>query len=285
MNSKTPRTYAVLGGTGKAGRGVVRNLLEKTDGDVRIYVRSMEKLLSLFPTVASNPRISVFHGDVTDTGVMIGCLRGRDVIFFTLGENDNRKGVSVIEDGARTVLAALKILSDADGWTPPRLILLSSSTWNEKFSAARPKIIDNMIKTAFNHPYADLRRGQTLLVESELCNTLLVQPGGLVQDIATGYEISTETGGLAFLPCDTRLGLLTEGVHLACTYEDLAAAFVELANNAAYEKVEAVGVSSMNGDNYARHAPTLFATILRGLFAQYIPGFWTVHDAIFRWTG
>jgi nucleoside-diphosphate-sugar epimerase len=203
MGSNTTRTYIVLGGTGKAGRGVVRNVLDKTNANVRIYVRSMDKLLTLFPTLASNPRVSIFHGVVTDTGVMIECLRGGDIIFFTLGENDNRKGVSVIEDGAITILTALRILSHADEWKPPRLIMLSSSTWNEKFSAARPRIVDKMIKTAFTHPYADLRRGQALLKESTLCSTLLVQPGGLVQDVANGYKISTETGGLSRLPDTT----------------------------------------------------------------------------------
>jgi hypothetical protein len=78
---------------------------------------------------------------------------------------------------------------------------------------------------------------------------------------------------------------LTEAVRLACTYEDLANAFVELATNRTYDKVEAVGVSSANGDDYARYAPTLFSTIFRGLFAQYIPGFWTIHDMSFRWSG
>jgi oxidoreductase AflX len=160
--------------------------------------------------------------------------------------------------------------------------MLSSSTWDKKFSVARPRIVDNMIKTAFTHPYEDLRRGQALLKESTLCNTLLVQPGGLVQDSANGYEISTETGGLSHLPNTAPWNPLTEAVRLACTYEDLADAFVELATNPAYDKVGAVGASNANGDDYARYAPILFSMIFRGVLAKYIPAFWTIHDTLFR---
>jgi hypothetical protein len=74
----------------------------------------MDRLLTWFPTIASNPTVSIFHRGVTDKGVIIGCLLGGDIIFFALGENDNREDVSVIEDGARTILAALKILGHAD---------------------------------------------------------------------------------------------------------------------------------------------------------------------------
>jgi hypothetical protein len=201
---------------------------------------------------------------------MTKCLSGASTIIFTLGDNDNRRGITVIENGSRTVLSALQTLSEQSVgrvWKKPRLIMLSSSTWNPRFAAARPALVHLMIKTAFSHPYADLLRGQALFLNSpSLCNPLLVQPGGLVQDVASGYEISTES------------------VRLSATYADLAAAFVELATIPAYDDLSAVGVSSRAGDNAARYGPLLGYWIAKGLCAQYVPGFWPVHDALVSWT-
>ena len=264
-------TIAVLGATGKTGRGIVKELLANTSANVNIYVRSLRKLAGLFPDISSNPRISVFEGSIQDADLMTKCLSGASTIIFTLGENDNRRGVTVIEDGARTVLSALQTLSEHLGdrdWKKPRVILLSSSTWNPRFAAARPALVHLAIKTAFTHPYADLCKGQALFLEStSLCNPLLVQPGGLVQDVASGYEISTET------------------VRLACSYADLATGFVELATTPAYDALNAVGISSRDGDNYLRHQPLLAFWIVKGLCAQFIPGFWPVYDTMASWTG
>lgn len=259
-------TFAVLGATGKTGRGVVEELLAKTDVKVHVYVRSMGKLLGLFPDIVSNDRVKVFQGSIRDAALMTKCLAGATTIIFTLGDNDNRP-VSVIEDGAKTVLSALQTLSecslDGQSWKTPRLIMLSSSTWNPRFAAARPPMVHWAIKTAFTLPYADLRRGQALFLESpSLCRTLLVQPGGLIQDEPSGYEISTEA------------------VRLAATYPDLAAAFVELATVPAYDNLDAVGVSSKGGDNYPKYGPILGFWVVKGLCAQYIPGFWSVYDAV-----
>lgn len=253
----------VLGATGKTGRGIVKELLAKTDCNINIYVRSLEKLLGIFPHISSNDRVSIFEGSIKDAGLMTRCLAGASTIFFTLGDNDN-KPISVIEDSAKTVLSALRTLSESSEyqpWEKPRLIMLSSSTWNPRFAAARPAVVHWAIKTAFHHPYTDLLKGQALFTESSLCNTLLVQPGAIMQDDPSGHEISTES------------------VRLTATYADLAAAFVELATVPAYNELSAVGVSSRAGDNPLKYGPLMGYWIIKGLCAQYIPGFWLMYDA------
>ena len=262
-------TIAVLGATGKTGRGVIQELLAKTDIGIHVYVRSSSKLLGLFPGIASNKRVSIFEGSLRDAELMTKCLSGASTIIFTLGDNDNRPGITVIEDGAKTVLSALQTLSElSDGqqWQKPRLIMLSSSTWNPRFAAARPVVLHWIIRTAFSHPYADLLRGQALFQETpSLCKPLLVQPGGLVQNVPSGHEISTES------------------VRLSATYADLSNAIVELATMPGYEELSAVGVSSRGGDNYPRYMPLLGFWMLKGLCAQYIPGFWPVYDTVASW--
>ena len=254
-------TIAILGATGKTGRGIVQHILAKEDWNLRIYVRSRSKLLDLFPDLLASSRVFIFEGALQNTENMTNCLDGAQRIVFTLGENENIPGVSVIEDGVKSVLAALARLRTASReWHSPRIVFLSSSTWNPRFAAARPVLIHWLIKNAFIYPYADLVRGQNRLLDNpDLVNVLLVQPGGLVEDKPSGHEISVES------------------VRLATTYADLASAFVDLACTRDYDAVHAVGVSSKGGDNGLRYGPTLGGKIIKGICATYIPGFWTAY--------
>ncbi|KIX94740.1 uncharacterized protein Z520_09430 [Fonsecaea multimorphosa CBS 102226] len=260
------QTIAILGATGKTGREVLQRLLHRQDVNIQIYVRSTSKLVALFPSLPSNPRVSIFQGPLGDVENMRKCLNGAEQIVFTLGENDNLPGVSVIEDGARTVVAALEALRDdqVGDWRRPRVLLLSSATWNPTLAAVRPALIHWAIKTAFVHPYADLRRGQEVFLTaaaaaSSLVSVLLVQPNGLIEDEPSGHEISVDHA------------------TFSVTYGDLGAAFVDLACMREFDDLPAVGVSSKNGDNGLKYGPILGYRIVRGLCATYIPGFWHMH--------
>ncbi|OQV05677.1 hypothetical protein CLAIMM_10373 [Cladophialophora immunda] len=193
------------------------------------------------------------------------CLNGAQQIIFTLGENDNLPGVSVIEDGAKTVIAALEALREdqKQDWLRPRVLLLSSATWNPTLAAVRPALVHWAIKTAFVHPYADLRRGQAVFLASpSLASVLLVQPNGLIDDEPSGHEISVDRASLTV------------------TYGDLGAAFVDLACMTEFDDLPAVGVSSRNGDNGLKYGPILGYRIIRGLCATYVPGFWYMHGFV-----
>ncbi|EXJ66426.1 uncharacterized protein A1O5_10578 [Cladophialophora psammophila CBS 110553] len=257
-------TIAILGATGKTGREVLQRLLPLQDVNIRIYVRSATKLVDLFPSLPSHPRVSIFQGPLGDVENMCKCLNGAERVVFTLGENDNRPGVSVIEDGARTVIAALEALrGDKQDWQRPRVLLLSSATWNPTLAAVRPAVIHWAIKTAFVHPYADLRRGQAVfLAASPLVSVVLVQPNGLIEDEPSGHEINIDRA------------------TLTVTYGDLGAAFVDLACDREFDALPAVGVSSKNGDNGLKYGPILGYRIIRGLCATYIPGFWHMHKLV-----
>lgn len=258
-------TVAILGATGKTGREVLDRLLLKQDVKLRLYVRSRSKLEALFPSLLSNPRVAIFQGPLSDVDNMSRCLDGAQRIVFTIGENDNLPGVSVIEDASRTVIAALNALHETHtrmlgDWQRPRLLFLSSATWNPTLSATRPALVHWAIKTAFCHPYADLLRGQACFLEDpSLVNLVLVQPNGLVEDEPSGHSFSLER------------------ISLSVTYGDLGAAFVDLACRREYEDLSWVGVSSEGGDDSLKYGPILAYTILRGLCATFVPGFWTIH--------
>ena len=137
------KNIAVLGGTGKTGREVIKDLLAK-DGSfthLAIYVRSKPKLLGLFPHINSYPRVEIYEGSITDTKNMMECLSDAEIIICTIGENENLPGIRVIQDAATSIIAALDTLSQkAEQWKPPRLLLLSSSTWNERFGRSKASL-------------------------------------------------------------------------------------------------------------------------------------------------
>lgn len=257
-------TVAVVGSTGKTGRQVVSRLLPLEDIRLHLYVRSRSKLVGLFPSILSNPRVSIYEAPLVDVTNMSNCLKGTQRIIFTLGENDNIPGTRVLQDGAKTIMDALARLKETTlEYVPPRIIVLSSSTWNEKFAAARPRLLHWAIKNAFVYAYADLRQAHTyLLADPSLASVLLVQPGALVDNPPTGHEISTES----IRPC--------------ATYGDLASGLVEFTLHNEYDKISAVGVSSKDGDDGAKYGPSMVYMIVRGLCATFVPGFWTMN----HWT-
>lgn len=260
---------ALLGATGHTGRLVLRNLL--TSGynqmELHIYVRSKEKLIALFPDILSDTRVTIFQGNIQDDGLMQRCLSGVSTIICTLGENENIPGIRVMQDFARSALEALKSLKDnSSHWKLPRLILLSSATWNKRFADSRPAILHWMIRNAFAQSYEDLVKAQELLKASpSLLSMLLVQPNALVDEAASGCEISTDFA------------------YMAVSYEDLADGFVKLASDPMYTDIDAVGVSSRSAENGLRYFPFVFSKVLRGLMFQFIPGYCRAEYAIYQW--
>lgn len=263
-----PRRFALLGATGHTGRLVLQKLLESgmDDLEVHVYVRSLQKLEALFPSIQTDQRVTIFQGNINDHILMRNCIKGAENIICTLGENENIPGVRVLQDFAHTLLWALESLKrEAMQWIRPRLLLLSSATWNPGFAATRPALLHWMIRNAFARPYDDLLKAQELLLATPTTlSVLLVQPNALVKEKASGCDISTEFA------------------RVAVSYEDLAEGFVRLATLQAYATVTAVGVSSRKAENSLRYLPFVLGKVFRGLLFQYIPGYWRAEYAMYN---
>ncbi|GKT49585.1 monooxygenase mdpK [Colletotrichum spaethianum] len=260
--STTNRTLAIFGATGRTGSETIKALLAKPNNPftMRIFVRSRDKLISMFPQFKADRNVKIIEGQVTDVSCVRNCLEGADTIICALGDNDNKPTIRVLEDATRSIVTALKQLkSDAGGeWRRPRFILLSSATWNKRFEAKTPVVVRWLIKNAFYYPYADLLKAhETLQAEPELIKLLLVQPPAIIEEEASGYTISAESVGLAV------------------SYGDLGAAFAELATEKAYEDIAAVGVTSgLAKEGFPRYGTEVLYRVIRGLMASFIPGFW-----------
>ncbi|KAG9545913.1 NAD(P)-binding protein, partial [Aureobasidium melanogenum] len=193
-----PQRVALLGATGQTGQAVLNDLLNR-DIDINIYVRSKPKLIDQFPTLSSSPKAHIFSGEISDSTLIRNLLTNVDTIIFTLGWNENRRGPTIIEDGARAVVKALRELahnSTNEQKQPPRLIFLSSVTWNERLNGENPPMSIRMVRLAFYWPYQDLLAGQRLLLsEPELVKVTLIQPPALIEEEASGYDISIDNAG------------------------------------------------------------------------------------------
>ncbi|KAH7141803.1 hypothetical protein EDB81DRAFT_899108 [Dactylonectria macrodidyma] len=263
-----PKRIAIFGATGGTGSATIRSFMNRQDfgnssSELRLMVRSKSKLFRLIPELASFSNVHVREGQLTDTPTVRDCLRGADVIICAVGENENLPGCHPIQDIAKSIVDGLNDLksSCSEEWRRPRLILLSSSTWNDRFAAQEPAVILWLLKTAFYHPYLDLRRATAILAASpELLSLLLVQPSALVEDEPSGMEISTESVGVAV------------------TYSDLGDAFVEFALQESYAALNAVGVTSKGENPLRKYGLELLSRIARGFVAGYVPGYWKLKN-------
>ncbi|KAG9520353.1 NAD(P)-binding protein, partial [Aureobasidium melanogenum] len=261
-----PRRVALLGATGQTGQAVLNDLLNR-DIDINIYVRSKSKLIDRFPTLSSSPKAHIFSGEISDSTLVKNLLTNVDNIIFTLGWNENRRGPTIIEDGARAVVKALRELNanNEQNKQPPRLIFLSSVTWNERLHGENPDIGIRMVRLAFYWPYQDLLAGQRLLLsEPELVKVTLIQPPALIEEEASGYDISIDKAGAG------------------CSYPDLGGSMVEIAMDERYESVPAVMVTSKAGHDFGRYAGVILPKVVMGLAASFLPGFWMMHDLVER---
>lgn len=258
--AQSPTTIAILGSTGKTGRVVLRHLLEDNVPHVlNIYARSLKTLEGLFPGISSNPRVQVFIGAVTDHKVIEQCLSDAQLIIYTLGSNEYSPS-TVIRSSSQTIATALGTLKKKEEgkgkdktYRKPHMIYLSSSSWNERFTAAQPRFVTWLIRSAFQNAYDDLRAGQrVLLADPSLVSVLLVQPGVLVEEPGSGHQITVDS--------------ITPGI----SYEDLGAAFVELALERKFDQIRQVGVSTKEGNKVIiRYAPIIIYRITCGMLYVY----------------
>lgn len=79
------KTIAVIGGTGKAGQYLIRQLLQK-GYPLRLLVRHPDKLYAQQPTLlTSTSPVSVIRGDVLDPQALSALLSGCDAVISTQG--------------------------------------------------------------------------------------------------------------------------------------------------------------------------------------------------------
>ena len=79
---KTQTTIAIIGGTGKSGQYIVKQLLQQ-NFDLRLLVRQSSN------AYLNDPRITIIRGDARDLGAVKALVAGADAVISTIGQRGN----------------------------------------------------------------------------------------------------------------------------------------------------------------------------------------------------
>lgn len=94
------KTYkiAIIGGTGKSGKYLVENLLEK-GYQLKLLLRHPENF------TLQNPLIEIVKGDARDETAIDKLIEGTDLVMSTLGQPKGEK--SIFSDAAKNIIKAM----------------------------------------------------------------------------------------------------------------------------------------------------------------------------------
>jgi putative NADH-flavin reductase len=99
---KHTHTVAVIGGTGKSGKYLVKELLEM-GFRIRMLVRNLERL------TLQHSAIDIVHGDVNDPGAVTQLLEGCESVISTLGLGVPTSAFDIFSLASTHVVRAMKV--------------------------------------------------------------------------------------------------------------------------------------------------------------------------------
>jgi putative NADH-flavin reductase len=164
----------IVGATGRTGRLLARGALERGHV-VTALVRAPEKLGDL------TGRVRVVAGDVLDGGVVSDAVDGQDAVLVALSAAHRKHAPAV------NALGTLNVIRSMQRYGVRRLIVLSASGTQPGRDPNLPWIFDRVVKPVLLGPaYADLRRMETSVRQSELDWTIVRVSGTLTDGPARG---------------------------------------------------------------------------------------------------
>ncbi|MCJ1230313.1 hypothetical protein MMC12_006985 [Toensbergia leucococca] len=250
-------THAILGATGLTGRSLVTQLSASSKTKLNLYVRNKAALLTLFPSLPTNPNVNIFTGSLTDTPLLTACFEDVDNIFVVIGSNANTPGMRIAQQAAHVIVAALcNIRTTNPSAKMPKIIFLSSASMNPRLSHNIPAIGNWIVHTSLSYLYADLGFAEDYLrLHDSWLKVTFVQPGALVEDVQQGHELSL----------DNQKSFLS--------YPDLAAGMIEMAEKGGYDWDGVCVIPKGDKTRINYRVPIIFA---EGLLWHYIPWLYSV---------
>jgi len=154
---------AVIGGTGKSGQYLVKNLLEK-GYSLKLLVRHPENF------TIQNSLIEVVKGDVRDEAAVRSLIEGTDIVMSTLGQPKGEK--SIFSDAAKNIIKAMNHHGTSRYIVTTGLsVNTPSDQKNERVKMATDWMYQNYPETT-----ADKQKEYEILMESNLAWTLVRLP-------------------------------------------------------------------------------------------------------------
>ena len=164
----------VFGATGRTGTLLVEGALARGH-DVTAFVRAPDKL------GAPRDRVRVVQGDVLDGGAVSDAVDGQEAALVALGVA-MKKG-----DPAVNAQGTLNVIRSMQRYGVRRLVVLSAGGTQQGHDPNLPWAFERVFKPLFlKHAFADLRRMETSVRQSELDWTIVRAAGGLTDGPARG---------------------------------------------------------------------------------------------------
>jgi len=164
----------VFGATGRTGKLLVEGALARGH-DVTAFARAPDKLGAL------RARVRVVQGDVLDGGAVSDAVDGQDAVLVALGVA-MKKG-----DPAVNAQGTLNAIRSMQRYGVRRLVVLSAGGTQQGHDPNLSWTFERVLKPLFlKHAFADLRRMETSVRQSELDWTIVRAAGGLTDGPARG---------------------------------------------------------------------------------------------------
>jgi uncharacterized protein YbjT (DUF2867 family) len=216
------QTVLLLGGTGRTGRLVLTQLLER-GAEVRAIVRSAGRL----PAEASAaPGLTVVQGDVLSLPdeQLRGLVRGCDAVISCLGHNIDLKGLfgaprDLVTRTAARVCGTVQALQPAK---PVKYILMSSVSVNQsagrdarrgRFEKAILVLLRGAVPPAKDNQRAADYLGREIGMASTLVEWVAVRSDTLLDGPVTDYRLHDGLVSSLFRPASTNRANVA---HLMC---------------------------------------------------------------------
>ncbi|USW52126.1 Putative NAD(P)-binding domain, NAD(P)-binding domain superfamily [Septoria linicola] len=198
---------------------------------------------------------SILPSSLDDESLLADCLSGTRAVFVAIAVTSNQPGVTIAQDTAKQVIAAMDKLRQWRSERLPKLIVLSSASTDHSLMAQVPSFLRSTLYCACSNIYDDLKLAEKFYRAQEDClSTVHIKPGGLSNDARKGHELSLTVA------------------RTPLSFLDLAAGMVEVADDSG-ERYEGRGVA-VNATSkdvaFPWDAPLL---LMKGLVIHFLP--WT----------
>lgn len=171
----------VIGATGRTGRLLATGAVERGHA-VTALVRAPDRLGALAGTVRA------VRGDVLDGGAVSDAVDGQDAVLVALGVAMKKSDTPV------NSLGTLNVIRSMQRYGARRLVVLSAGGTQEGRDPNLPWVYERVVRPLFlRAAYADLRRMETSVRQSQLDWTIVRASGGLTDGPPRG-EYRVEPG-------------------------------------------------------------------------------------------
>lgn len=178
---KSYKTIAVIGGTGKAGQYLVKELLTQN-----YYIKMLVRNPQHFGKDHSN--ITIIHGDVADAGAVLQTVEGCDAVISTLGMGVPPSSPDIFTKATANILDAMQ----QNGIM--RYIVITGLNVNTPQDRKGPKAQMATDWMYANYPASTQNKQQEyeLLAQSDAGWTMVRLPMILLTDETPETEVNTE---------------------------------------------------------------------------------------------